>query len=144
MPFVIASEVRASMLGGSENPAGVPVKWYYLGTGKWTKDLGRAQRYDDMDAATQLVLLKEALPNLKFSFLVVDQLPLAAEAAAMDPVELVRLRKVARELKQSKDSGYEFKPVPPPHEARIYKVGERQCVCPLCVDRLLGLFPDLK
>jgi hypothetical protein len=144
MPFVIASEVREAIHGGSENPAGLPVKWYYLGTGKWTKDLGRAQRYNDMDAAMQLVLLKDMLPNLKFSFMVVDQLPLAAEAAAMDPAELDRLRKLAREMKQSKDSGYEFKPVPPPHEARIYKIGERQCVCPLCVERLLALFPDVQ
>lgn len=143
MPFVIATESKLAIEGGSPNPVGQPVKWFFLGMGRWTKDIGRAKRYSDEEAAEQLVLLKDALKGQRFTFVVVDQLPLAAEAAAMDPAEIERLRKVAREFKQSKDSGYAFKPRPTPHEPRIYKIGERQCVCPLCVERLLGLFPDL-
>lgn len=145
MPFVIATEIRASMQGGSENPAGTPVKWYFLGGAKWTRDMGRAKRYDDShDAAMAMVLLHDALPNQKFSFLVVDQLPLAAEAAGMDPAELDRLRLLAREFKEFVKSGYEFKNLPAPHEPRIYKIGEKQCQCRLCVERLIGLFPDLQ
>lgn len=144
MPFVIATEIRASIEGGSENPSGALVKWYFLGHGKWTRDIGRGKRLDDEDAAMQMVLLKDTLPNQKFTFVIVDQLPLAAEAARMDPSELDRLRKLAVSYKELRDQGYEFKPVPPPHEPRIYKIGEKQCDCPLCVQRLIDLFPDLR
>ncbi len=145
MPFVIATEVKAALMpGGSPNPAGTLVQWYYLGHGKWTREMGRAQRYDDMDAATQMVLLKDLLPKQRFTFLVVDQLPVAAEAAAMDPAELVRLRKLAREFKLQIIGGYDFKELPAPHEPRIYKIGQRQCQCKLCVQRLIDLFPELR
>lgn len=144
MPFVIATESRQTIEGASPNPTGLPVQWYFMGMGRWTKELGRGKRFDAEDASMQLVLLKDSLPRQKFTFMVVDQLPIAAEAAAMDPAELVRLRKAAVEMKQCRDSGYEFKPVPPPHEPRIFKVGEKQCVCPLCAARLIDLFPDLR
>jgi hypothetical protein len=144
MPFVIATDDRSSIEGGSENPSGTLVKWYYLGNGKWTKDIGRAQRMNDEDAAMTLVRLKDTLPRQKFSFIVVDQLPIVAELAAMDPAEISRLRKVANEFRDSMKSGYEYGQPPPIHEPRIYKIGEKQCLCKACVKRLLDLFPDIR
>jgi len=145
MPFVIATDMKVLMQGGSENPGGKPVRWYFLGGTKWTRDMGRAKRYDDSEeAAMAMVLLKDALPTQKFSFMVVDQLPLAVEAATMDPSELDRLRLLAREFKEYLKTGYEFVVLPAPHEPRLYKIGEKQCQCRPCVDRLIGLFPDLQ
>jgi hypothetical protein len=144
MPFVIATEMRPTISGGSANPTGTPVKWYYLGNRRWTKDLGRAQRFDAEDAAWQLVLLKDTLKNMKFTFIVVDLLPLAAEASAMDPAELDRLRILARDFKKLLSEGYQFMELPAPHEPRIFKIGEKQCQCAHCVERVIGLFPDLQ
>ena len=53
------------------------------------------------------------------------------------------LRLLAREFKEYKKAKYEFMELPAPHEPRIYKIGERQCQCRLCVERLIALFPDL-
>lgn len=143
MPFVIATETMlASVAGGSPNPAGRPVVWYYSGMGKWTKNIAQAERYDDEQAAITFVLLKDTLPTHKFTFLAVDQKAVSAEAAAMDPAELERLRKVATEFRASIAAGYSYGAPPPLHEARIYKIGDRQCLCQLCVNRLLDLFPE--
>lgn len=143
MPFVIATGSMLSIEGGSPNPVGKAVQWYFMGMGKWSRDIGKGKRYDAEEASMQLVLLKDKLPNQKFTFMVVDQLPLAAEAASMDPAELERLAKLARSYWDLRAQGYSFSPVPPPHEPRIYKVGEIQCECPMCVDRLIALFPEL-
>lgn len=144
MPFVIATDDRSSMQGGSENPSGALVRWFFISQTKWTKDIGRAKRMDDEDAAMQMVLLKDALPKLKFLFMVVDLLPVSAEAAAMDPSEIDRLRKLAMEFKRQMADGYVFVELPSPHQPRIYKIGEKQCNCILCVSRLIALFPDLR
>jgi len=142
MPFVIATEMKSEVIqGGSPNPAGKAVVWFFVGMGKWTRDIGRAQRYDDEGAATAMVVLKDGLPNQKFVFILVDQLPISAEAASLDPAELERLRKVAKEFRESIASGYEYGQPPPLHEPRLYKVGDRQCLCKACVRRVLDLFP---
>jgi hypothetical protein len=144
MPFVIATDVKGYMSGGSSNPSGAPVVWYFCGLGKWTRDIGKAKRFNDDDAATQFVLLKDTLPRMKFTFIVVDQLPPAAELSAMDPAEITRLGKLAVKYRRQIEDGYAFTNLPAPHEPRIYKIGERQCECRLCIDRLLGLFPDMR
>jgi hypothetical protein len=145
MPFVIATQIKTPVIpGGSPNPAGQAVAWYFCGLGKWTRDIGKAKRFNDDDAATQFVLLKDTLPNQKFTFIVVDQLPIAAELAAMDPSEITRLGKLAVKYRRQMEEGYAFTDLPAPHEPRIYKVGEKQCECKLCIGRLLNLFPDIK
>lgn len=141
MPFVIATEVKGYMSGGSSNPTGAPVPWYFCGLGKWTRDIGKAKRLDDEEAAMRFVLLKDTLPRMKFTFIVVDQLPPAAELSAMDPAEIMRLAKLAAKFRDQIARGYAFTDLPGPHEPRIYKIGERQCECKGCVQRLLALFP---
>lgn len=142
MPFVISTEIRQTIPGGSPNPSGIAVPWYYLGKGKWTREMGRAERFSEQDAEQQLLQLRDVLPKQKFKFLVVDQLPLAAEAAALSLEDLERLTKLAAEFREFVAGGYQFMELPAPHEPRIYRAGERQCQCKLCVDRLLALFPE--
>jgi ATP:corrinoid adenosyltransferase len=145
MPFVIATQIKTPVIsGGSPNPAGQAVAWYFCGLGKWTRDIGKAKRFNDDDAATQFVLLKDTLPNQKFTFIVVDQLPIAAELAAMDPSEIGRLAKLSAEYRALLATGYVFTDLPAPHEPRIYKIGQKQCDCKGCVDRLVNLFPGLE
>ena len=145
MPFVIATQLKTPVIqGGSPNPAGQAVAWYFCGLGKWTRDIGKAKRFNDDDAATQFVLLKDTLPNQKFTFIVVDQLPIGIELAMMDPSEIDRLRRLAKEFRRQKAIGIGFVDLPAPHEPRIYKIGEKQCQCSLCVDRVLNLFQEIK
>ena len=145
MPFVIATQIKTpDIQGGSSNPAGQAVAWYFCGLGKWTRDIGKAKRFNDDDAATQFVLLKDTLPNQKFTFIVVDQLPIAAEMAAMDPAEIHRLSRLATDYRIHLNAGYAFVDLPAPHEPRIYKIGEKQCECKGCVNRLLALFPEIQ
>lgn len=143
MPFVIATETKMAVVaGGSPNPSGAAVVWYYQGMGKWTKSIDQAARFDDEQAAMNLVLLKDVLPRHKFTFIVVDQKAVTAELAAMDPAEVHRLRALAAELRVGIKGGYTHGEPPPLHEARVYKIGERQCLCRICVQRLLDLFPE--